>query len=137
MTHYLNAVSKDHFIELEKAFELFSEGGSYFGPVWDHYLGYWKQSIVEPDRVLFLKYEEMMADPVKHVKTLAEFLWSPVHRRRGGRRSRGSRSWTCLAFRSSRTCRSTPRGHPIWLVGCPWRSRPISGMGRWAIGPTT
>jgi hypothetical protein len=75
--HYLNSVSKDYFIKLEKAFELFSEGGSYFGPVWDHYLGYWKQSIAEPDRVLFLKYEEMMADPVKHVKTLAEFLGVP------------------------------------------------------------
>jgi hypothetical protein len=74
--HYVNTVS-DHFIELEKAFELFSEGGSFFGPVWDHSLGYWKRSIAEPHGVMFLKYEELMADPAKHVKHLAEFLGVP------------------------------------------------------------
>ncbi|TVT99162.1 hypothetical protein EJB05_55512, partial [Eragrostis curvula] len=38
---------------------------------------YWKQSVIEHDRILFLKYDEMMADPTKHVKMLAEFLRVP------------------------------------------------------------
>lgn len=31
----------------------------------------------EPERVLFLKYDEMMANPAKHVKMLAKFLSVP------------------------------------------------------------
>ncbi|GJN03978.1 hypothetical protein PR202_ga21481 [Eleusine coracana subsp. coracana] len=42
-----------------------------------HYLGYWKQNVIDPSRVLFLKYDEMMADPTKHVKIIAEFLRVP------------------------------------------------------------
>ncbi|TVT99161.1 hypothetical protein EJB05_55511, partial [Eragrostis curvula] len=67
----------DFIIEFDKAFELFVEGVSFYGPIWEHYLGYWKQHVRESDRVLFLKYDEMMADPTKHVKMLAEFLHVP------------------------------------------------------------
>ncbi|EEC83874.1 hypothetical protein OsI_29869 [Oryza sativa Indica Group] len=48
-----------------------------YGPIWDHCLGYWKKSMEEPDMVLFLKYDDMMADPAGHVKKLAEFLRAP------------------------------------------------------------
>ncbi|TVU05159.1 hypothetical protein EJB05_48312, partial [Eragrostis curvula] len=68
--HFVNKVRPDFFIQFDRAFELFIEGVSLCGPIWDHYLGYWKQSVIEPDRILFLKNDEMMADPTKHVKML-------------------------------------------------------------------
>ncbi|XP_062192883.1 cytosolic sulfotransferase 5-like [Phragmites australis] len=75
--HYMNKVYHELFTEFDRAFELFCEGVSVYGSIWDHYLGYWKQSLIESDRVLFLKYDEMMADPSKHVKVLAEFIRAP------------------------------------------------------------
>ncbi|KAF8690106.1 hypothetical protein HU200_041343 [Digitaria exilis] len=75
--HYMNKVYRDCFTEFDRAFELFCEGVSLYGPIWDHYLGYWKQSVAEPNRVLFLKYDEMMADTGNHVKRLAEFFGDP------------------------------------------------------------
>nr|CAB3481427.1 unnamed protein product [Digitaria exilis] len=78
MWHYMNKVYRDCFTEFDRAFELFCEGVSLYGPIWDHYLGYWKQMTTEPNRVLFLKYDEMMADTGNHVKRLAEFFGGPV-----------------------------------------------------------
>ncbi|XP_062192562.1 cytosolic sulfotransferase 5-like [Phragmites australis] len=75
--YHVQKVRQEFFVEFDRAFELFCEGVSFFGPIWEHYLGYWKQSIIERDRVLFLKYDEMMAEPAKHVKMLAEFLRVP------------------------------------------------------------
>ncbi|KAL6644544.1 hypothetical protein ACP70R_016152 [Stipagrostis hirtigluma subsp. patula] len=75
--HFMNKIDKDFNIELDRASEFFSEGFSIFGPIWEHNLGYWTESMIEPDRVLFLKYDEMMADPIKHVKMLANFLSVP------------------------------------------------------------
>lgn len=47
--HYMNKVYPDEFFtEFGRAFELFCKGVSVYGPVWDHYLGYWKQSVAEP-----------------------------------------------------------------------------------------
>jgi hypothetical protein len=73
--HFINKVKENHTID--KAFELFSKGESSYGPIWDHNLGFWKKSMSQSDRVLFLKYDEMMARPVEHVKMLAEFLRVP------------------------------------------------------------
>ncbi|KAF0898057.1 hypothetical protein E2562_001728 [Oryza meyeriana var. granulata] len=70
-------VPSSHGLDLDKAFELFVDGFSLFGPIWDHCLGYWKKSMEEPDTVLFFKYDDMMADPAGHVKKLAEFLRVP------------------------------------------------------------
>ncbi|KAF8730828.1 hypothetical protein HU200_016692 [Digitaria exilis] len=47
------------------------------GPFWNHCLEYWKGSIERPDVVLFLRYEEVMSDPVKYVKRIATFLGVP------------------------------------------------------------
>ncbi|CAN1296891.1 Flavonol sulfotransferase-like [Linum perenne] len=55
-------------------FEQFCLGFSIAGPYWDHVLGYWKASLEYPDRVLFVKYEELKSETVKWVKKLAEFL---------------------------------------------------------------
>ncbi|KAK9284551.1 hypothetical protein L1049_023726 [Liquidambar formosana] len=64
-------------ISLEAAFELFCKGVSFFGPYWDHVLGYWKASLEWPERVMFIKYEDMMRDTVLYVKRLAEFMGYP------------------------------------------------------------
>ncbi|OEL18972.1 Cytosolic sulfotransferase 16 [Dichanthelium oligosanthes] len=63
--------------ELNVAFNMFCKGISGYGPFWDHCLEYWRESITNSDRVLFLKYEEMMVKPVKFVKALASFLGAP------------------------------------------------------------
>ncbi|XP_073525480.1 uncharacterized protein [Phyllobates terribilis] len=64
-------------IPLEQAFDLYCRGVSPFGPHWDHILGYWKASLDHPDKVLFLKYEDMLNDPVLYLKRLAEFMGYP------------------------------------------------------------
>ena len=40
-------------------------------------LGYWKESLERPEKVLFLKYEDMKEDIVSQVKRLAEFVGFP------------------------------------------------------------
>ncbi|MCL7051240.1 hypothetical protein MKW94_025021 [Papaver nudicaule] len=62
---------------IEIAFELFCNGVSLFGPVWENVLGYWKASLENPKKVLFLKYEDLKQEPKSHVKMLAEFLGFP------------------------------------------------------------
>ncbi|CAL5006704.1 unnamed protein product [Urochloa decumbens] len=75
--HFENRVSREHNISLESAFSMFSEGFSAYGPFWDHCLEYWKKSIANPDKVLFLKYEDMILEPIKYVIRLATFLGAP------------------------------------------------------------
>uniref|UniRef100_A0ACD5WRM9 Uncharacterized protein n=1 Tax=Avena sativa TaxID=4498 RepID=A0ACD5WRM9_AVESA len=67
----------DFKMELEKAFAMFCEGVSECGPFWDHCLEYWMESLARPDKVMFLKYEEIKADPVQAVRKLAVFLGVP------------------------------------------------------------
>ena len=47
------------YVEFEEAFELFCEGVSYFGPYWDHVLGYWRASLEYFEKILYLKYEDL------------------------------------------------------------------------------
>ncbi|KAI3868151.1 hypothetical protein MKW92_016984 [Papaver armeniacum] len=61
-------------LSIDEAFEFFYEGVSQFGPFWDHVLGYWKESVENPHKVLFLKYEDLKKEPKIHVKKLAEFM---------------------------------------------------------------
>ncbi|KAL4577732.1 hypothetical protein LXL04_013845 [Taraxacum kok-saghyz] len=61
----------------EGAFDEFCQGISFYGPYWDHILGYWKSSQENPDRLLFLKYEDMKVDATSNVKRLAEFIGHP------------------------------------------------------------
>nr|KJB36219.1 hypothetical protein B456_006G146600 [Gossypium raimondii] len=75
--------TKNH-LSLEKAFDLFCEGKSFYGPYLDHVLGFWKASQEKPHKVLFLKYEEMMKDTEPYVKKLAEFMgYRPISREEG------------------------------------------------------
>jgi hypothetical protein len=66
-------------VEFDRVFELFCEGVAVFGPtpIWEHYLGYWDLSVREHNNVLFLKYDDMMVQPSRHVRMLAEFLGVP------------------------------------------------------------
>nr|XP_043638611.1 cytosolic sulfotransferase 12-like [Erigeron canadensis] len=59
---------------LEEVFEKFCRGVSLYGPFWDHVLGYWEESLKNPEKVFFLKYEEMKEQPELHLKKLADFL---------------------------------------------------------------
>ncbi|KAI3896819.1 hypothetical protein MKX03_028325 [Papaver bracteatum] len=79
--HFINklrALQKDisHSapMSIEEALEFFCSGVSIFGPFWDHILGYWKESIENPHRVLFLKYEDLKKEPKTQAKRLAEFI---------------------------------------------------------------
>ncbi|RDX92296.1 Cytosolic sulfotransferase 15, partial [Mucuna pruriens] len=64
-------------LTLEEAFEMYCNGIIEFGPWWSHMLGYWKESIGRPNKVLFLKYEDLKENVNFHVKKVAEFLGCP------------------------------------------------------------
>ena len=63
---------------MEEAFEQFCKGVSLHGPFWIHVLGYWKASLDWPERVLFIKYEDLKMDSAIHLKRLAEFMGCPL-----------------------------------------------------------
>ncbi|KAF3973621.1 hypothetical protein ACB098_11G092500 [Castanea mollissima] len=62
---------------IEKAFESFCNGVCHFGPFFDHVLEYWNESLKMPQKILFLKYEELQRNPKEEVKKLASFLGKP------------------------------------------------------------
>ncbi|XP_054782695.1 cytosolic sulfotransferase 5-like [Prosopis cineraria] len=59
---------------VEESFEKFCEGRSACGPFWDHILGYYKQSLERPNKVMFFTYEELKSKPVRVLKDLAEII---------------------------------------------------------------
>ncbi|GJY14850.1 cytosolic sulfotransferase 12-like protein [Tanacetum coccineum] len=59
---------------LQDVFEKFCGGVSLYGPFWDHVLAYWEESVKNPEKVFFIKYEEMKEQPELHLRKLAEFL---------------------------------------------------------------
>ncbi|RZC53086.1 hypothetical protein C5167_011937 [Papaver somniferum] len=61
-------------LSIEEALEFFCSGVSIFGPFWDHILGYWKESLENPHRGLFLKYEDLKKEPKTQARRLAEFM---------------------------------------------------------------
>uniref|UniRef100_A0A803KVK4 Sulfotransferase n=2 Tax=Chenopodium quinoa TaxID=63459 RepID=A0A803KVK4_CHEQI len=64
-------------LQLEEAFDKFCKGVSFCGPFWDHVLSSWKYSLDKPNKVLFLKYEELKEKPKLYLKKLAEFWGCP------------------------------------------------------------
>ncbi|OMO72126.1 hypothetical protein COLO4_27813 [Corchorus olitorius] len=78
--HFTNKLRTEEMgcISLEETFDKFCRGVELFGPFWDHVLGYWKESLEKPDKVLFLKYEEMKENPGNHLRKIAEFIGCPI-----------------------------------------------------------
>lgn len=77
--HFLKAKFSPLLVQysIDEAFQRFSEGVVPFGPFHDHVLGYWKESLKRPEKILFLKYEDMKRDPRGQVKNSASFLGRP------------------------------------------------------------
>ena len=61
-------------VSFDEAFELFCNGVSEYGPFWEHVLGYWKAIRESPEKILFLKYEDMKRDPAAEVRKMAAFM---------------------------------------------------------------
>ncbi|XVF06674.1 hypothetical protein REPUB_Repub06bG0070500 [Reevesia pubescens] len=64
-------------VSIDEAFEMFCQGIHGFGPFCDNVSGYWKASQENPNKILFLKYEELKEDIVCQLKKLAKFLGFP------------------------------------------------------------
>ncbi|XP_020249557.1 cytosolic sulfotransferase 17-like isoform X1 [Asparagus officinalis] len=64
-------------IPLEASFDQFCDGVSVMGPYWNHVVGYWNASRANDAKVLFVKYEDMIADPIGELKRVAGFMGCP------------------------------------------------------------
>lgn len=73
--HFFKTVKEFPF---EVLFEAFCSGVHPFGPFFEHALQYWNQSLKQPQKILFLKYEDLKKDPKGQVKKLASFLGRPI-----------------------------------------------------------
>ncbi|KAG8079794.1 hypothetical protein GUJ93_ZPchr0007g4239 [Zizania palustris] len=56
--HFLRRLQPD--LSFADTFDSVLDGTVTNGPVWDHVLSYWYASVTRPDRVLFLKYEDLL-----------------------------------------------------------------------------
>ncbi|KAK9683884.1 hypothetical protein RND81_10G172100 [Saponaria officinalis] len=63
--------------QFEHYFNEFCEGRCVFGPYFDNVLEYWNTSSEQTEKVLFLKYKELKANPTLHLMRLAEFVSMP------------------------------------------------------------
>ncbi|KAL6855859.1 hypothetical protein ACP4OV_018661 [Aristida adscensionis] len=75
MWHFLRRVQPE--LSFADTFESVCDGTLAVGPVWDHVLSYWRASAARPDKVLFLKYEDLLRDPGASVQRLAKFTGLP------------------------------------------------------------
>uniref|UniRef100_A0A8I7BJT1 Sulfotransferase n=1 Tax=Hordeum vulgare subsp. vulgare TaxID=112509 RepID=A0A8I7BJT1_HORVV len=84
--HFEKKLNQGMSLGMDEAFKMFSEGCSPYGPFWDRYLEYWKESLARPRQVMFLRYEEIMLDTPKVIRKLASFLGVPfTQEEEGGR----------------------------------------------------
>ncbi|WMV43471.1 hypothetical protein MTR67_036865 [Solanum verrucosum] len=61
----------------EEVVEYFCNGVHQYGPFFEHVLEYWEESKKKPQKILFLKYEDLKIDPKKEVAKIALFLGKP------------------------------------------------------------
>ncbi|XP_028777006.1 cytosolic sulfotransferase 15-like [Neltuma alba] len=64
-------------LSVEEALKRYWEGIHEGGPFWTHMLGYWRASREMPNKILFLKYEDLKGDINFYLKRVAEFLDFP------------------------------------------------------------
>ncbi|KAI3459870.1 hypothetical protein Pfo_016533 [Paulownia fortunei] len=64
-------------LTIDQDLEMFCQGIHLFGPFWDHVLGYWNMSLENPEKVLFLKCEDLKEDCSSNIKKIAEFIGFP------------------------------------------------------------
>ncbi|XP_048600749.1 cytosolic sulfotransferase 11-like isoform X2 [Brassica napus] len=71
-----NVVRKELYsnYSLEDMVDEFIKGVYSLGPFDDQVLRYWKESLVNSNQVLFMRYEEMIENPEAQVMRLADFL---------------------------------------------------------------
>jgi hydroxyjasmonate sulfotransferase len=73
--HYLGRILPG--LLLRDVFQSACDGTMGYGPFWEHFLGYWGASTTWPVNVLFLRYEEMLHNPMETVQRLAHFVGQP------------------------------------------------------------
>ncbi|KFK25092.1 hypothetical protein AALP_AA8G065200 [Arabis alpina] len=85
--HYINNIKSESVspVTLEEGFDLYCRGVIGFGPFWEHMLGYWRASLKRPEKVLFLKYEDLKHDIESTLKKLASFLGHPFTKEEEGK----------------------------------------------------
>ncbi|KAJ4787742.1 Sulfotransferase [Rhynchospora pubera] len=67
----------DKMVTFDQFYEHYYQGLNSYGPIWNHVLGYWEESKRRPEKILFLKYEHILQEPVKYAKQLAHFMGCP------------------------------------------------------------
>ncbi|KAK4436399.1 Cytosolic sulfotransferase 5 [Sesamum alatum] len=79
MWHFFNSIFRPNQepFPLEKAVDCFCAGVYQYGPFFEHVVEYWQESQKRPEKILFLKYEELKTDPKGQVCKIAEFLGRP------------------------------------------------------------
>ncbi|XP_057807945.1 cytosolic sulfotransferase 15-like [Salvia miltiorrhiza] len=77
--HFMSKLRPDSMgpLSFQEVFDMYCRGTIGFGPYWDHMLGYWHESLRNPNKVLFLRYEEMKENAGFHLRKLANFLGFP------------------------------------------------------------
>ncbi|XP_054825545.1 cytosolic sulfotransferase 5-like [Prosopis cineraria] len=74
--HFMSKLSQETqgSNSVKDSFEEFCRGLSIYGPFWDHMLGYYKESLERPWKILFLRFEELKNEPVRTLKEIANFI---------------------------------------------------------------
>ncbi|KAE8712339.1 Cytosolic sulfotransferase 14 [Hibiscus syriacus] len=77
--HFIDKLRGENqeLLSLDEAFDKFCHGVCGNEPFLDHVLGYWKASQGNPDKILFLKYEDLKEDISSQLKHLVMFLGVP------------------------------------------------------------
>ncbi|KAH0753538.1 hypothetical protein KY290_023808 [Solanum tuberosum] len=71
------SIMQEDLSPLEEVVENFCKGVHPYGPFFEHVLEYWEESKKMPQKILFLKYEDLKIDPKKEVAKIALFLGKP------------------------------------------------------------
>ncbi|CAO2820825.1 unnamed protein product [Amaranthus hypochondriacus] len=62
---------------MEESVDKFCKGLCTFGPYESHLLGYWKEHLRNPNKVLLLEYEGLKKEPKAQLRKLADFVGCP------------------------------------------------------------